>query len=142
MAGHTEAAHIGYVTMSQKHALVREHIRAGGRACVLEEGINGHMITLDAKVAHMPRLWTHLVPATLEGRAMHNVQNAMFAALTAYAMNVKLENIRHGLRTFDTSFFQAPGRMNIFDEHGFKVILDYAHNPAAVEAMCLMVRRL
>jgi cyanophycin synthetase len=55
---------------------------------------------------------------------------------------VKLENIRHGLRTFDTSFFQAPGRMNIFDEHGFKVILDYAHNPAAVEAMCRLVRRL
>jgi len=142
MAGHTEAAHIGYVTMSQKHALVREHLRAGGRACVLEEGINGHMITLYDKGAHMPLLWTHLVPATLEGRAMHNVQNAMFAALTAYAMGVKLENIRHGLRTFDTSFFQAPGRMNIFDEHGFKVILDYAHNPAAVEAMCLMVRRL
>jgi len=142
MAGHTEAAHIGYVTMSQKHALVREHIRAGGRACVLEDGINGHMITLYDKGAHMPLLWTHLVPATLEGRAMHNVQNAMFAALTAYAMGVKLENIRHGLRTFDTSFFQAPGRMNIFDEHGFKVILDYAHNPAAVEAMCLMVRRL
>jgi len=142
MAGHTEAAHIGYVTMSQKHALVKEHLRAGGRACVLEEGINGHMITLYDKGAHMPLLWTHLVPATLEGRAMHNVQNAMFAALTAYAMGVKLENIRHGLRTFDTSFFQAPGRMNIFDEHGFKVILDYAHNPAAVEAMCLMVRRL
>jgi cyanophycin synthetase len=65
----------------------------------------------------------------------------MFAAAVAYAMGVKLENIRHGLRTFDTSFFQAPGRMNIFDEHGFKVILDYAHNPAAVEAMCRMVRR-
>jgi cyanophycin synthetase len=96
MAGHTEAAHIGYVTMSQKHALVREHLRAGGRACVLEEGINGHMITLYDKGAHMPLLWTHLVPATLEGRAMHNVQNAMFAALTAYAMGVKLENIRHG----------------------------------------------
>jgi cyanophycin synthetase len=142
MAGHTGAGHIGYVTMSPRHALVREHIRAGGRAAVLEEGINGHMITLYDKGAHMPLLWTHLVPATLEGRAMHNVQNAMFAALVAYSMGVKLENVRHGLRTFDTSFFQAPGRMNIFDEHGFKVILDYAHNPAAVEAMCTMVRRL
>ena len=48
---------------------------------------------------------------------MHNVQNAMFAAAMAYAMGVKLENIRHGLRTFDTTFFQAPGRMNVFDEH-------------------------
>jgi hypothetical protein len=59
---------------------VREHIRAGGRACVLEEGINGQMITLYDKGSHIPLLWTHLIPATLEGKAMHNVQNAMFAA--------------------------------------------------------------
>ena len=57
-------------------------------------------------------------------------------------MGLKLEDIRHGLRTFDTTFFQAPGRMNIFDEHPFKVILDYGHNPAAVEAMCQLVERL
>jgi len=142
MGGHTEAASLCYVTMNPRHALVAAHIRAGGRACVLEQGINGEMITLYEKGAHMPLLWTHLIPATIEGKAAHNVQNAMFAAAMAYAMGVKLENIRHGLRTFDTSFFQAPGRMNIFDEHGFKVILDYAHNPAAVEAMCRMVRRL
>src|SRR5262245_43204045 len=142
MAGYTEAASICYATMSPQHGLVKEHIRAGGRAVVLEEGINGQMITLYDKGAHMPLLWTHLIPATIEGKATHNVQNAMFAAAVAYAMGVKLENIRHGLRTFDTSLFQAPGRMNIFDQHGFKVILDYAHNPAAVEAMCRLVRRL
>jgi cyanophycin synthetase len=57
-------------------------------------------------------------------------------------MGLKLEDVRHGLRTFDTTFFQAPGRMNIYDEHPFKVILDYGHNPAAVEAMCDLVARL
>jgi cyanophycin synthetase len=142
MADYTEASHLCYVTMNPTHPLVKEHIRAGGRAAVLEEGINGHMITLFDKGAHLPLLWTHLVPATLEGRAMHNVQNAMFAAAMAYSMGVKLEDIRHGLRTFDTTFFQAPGRMNIFDEHPFKVVLDYGHNPAAVGAMVDLVRRL
>jgi cyanophycin synthetase len=73
---------------------------------------------------------------------MHNVQNAMFAAAMAFSMGLKLEDIRHGLRTFDTTFFQAPGRMNLYDEHPFKVILDYGHNPAAVEAMCQLVERL
>ena len=87
----------------------------------------------------MPPLWTHLIPATLEGKARHNVQNAMFAALIAYKMDLKLEDIRHGLRTFDTSFFQAPGRMNVFHEHPFKVILDYGHNAAAVQALCDLV---
>jgi cyanophycin synthetase len=97
------------------------------------------MITVFDKGAHMPLLWTHLIPATLEGRARHNVQNAMFAAGMAFAMGVKLDNIRHGLRTFDATFFQSPGRMNVHDKHGFTVILDYGHNPAAMEAMCTLV---
>ena len=37
----------------------------------------------------------------------------MFAAGITFSMDVKLEEIRHGLRTFDTTFFQAPGRMNV-----------------------------
>jgi cyanophycin synthetase len=36
MSAHTEAKHLCYVTMNPQHALVREHIRAGGRACALE----------------------------------------------------------------------------------------------------------
>ena len=142
MADYAKADHICYVTMSSGHTLVKEHIGAGGKAVVLEEGINGHMITLYDNGAQMPLLWTVLIPATLEGKAMHNVQNAMFAAGVAYNMGVNLEDIRHGLRTFTTSFFQAPGRMNIFNEHPFKVILDYGHNPAAVKAMCSLVEQL
>ena len=142
MAGYTQAKHICYVTSNPHNRLVRQHIRSGGRAVALEEGINGQMISIYDNGAHMPLLWTHLIPATLEGRAIHNVQNAMFAAASAFSMGVSLENIRQGLRTFDTSFFQTPGRMNIFDKLGFKVILDYGHNPAAVEAMCTLVDRL
>ncbi len=142
MADYTEAKHLCYVTMDPKHGLVGEHIKAGGRGVVRESGIKGEMITIYDRGAHIPLLWTHLIPATLEGRALHNVQNAMFAAAMAFSMGLKLEDIRHGLRTFDTTFFQAPGRMNIFDEHPFKVILDYGHNAAAVEAMCQLVSRL
>src|SRR5579862_9425882 len=58
---------------------------------------------------HIPLLWTHLIPATLEGRAIHNVQNAMFAAAMAFSLGIKLDAIRQGLRTFDSTFFQAPG---------------------------------
>ena len=142
MAAHSSASHIAYVTLNPQHALVREHIRAGGRAIALEPGLNGDMITIYDNGSHMPLLWTHLVPATLEGKAIHNVQNAMFAAGMAYAMGVKLDDIRHGLRTFDTTWFQAPGRMNIYDKHGFRVICDYGHNPAAIDAMCTLVDRL
>ncbi len=142
MSGYVEAKSICYVTTTPSHPLVREHIRAGGRACALEAGINGQMITLYDKGSHLPLLWTHLIPATLEGRAMHNVQNAMFAAAIAFSLGIKLDAIRQGLRTFDTTFFQAPGRMNVFDEHPFKVLFDYGHNAHAVGAMADLAQRL
>jgi cyanophycin synthetase len=142
MAAYTEARNVCYVTVNPEHQLVREHIRAGGRAIALEGGINGQMITIYDKGAHIPLLWTHLVPATMEGKATFNVQNAMFAAAMAYSMGVKLEDIRNGLRTFHATFYQAPGRLNVFDEHPFKVIMDYGHNAAAVDAVCQLVARL
>jgi cyanophycin synthetase len=142
MSGYTDAKVICYVTMNPSHALVREHIRAGGRACALEAGVNGQMITLYDKGSHIPLLWTHLIPATLEGRAMHNVQNAMTAAAMAFSLGIKLDAIRQGLRTFDTTFFQAPGRMNVFGEHPFKVLFDYGHNAHAVGVMADLAQRL
>jgi cyanophycin synthetase len=142
MGAYTDAKSLCYVTLNPSHALVREHIRAGGRACALEAGVNGQMITLYDKGSHIPLLWTHLIPATLEGRAMHNVQNAMFAAAMAFALGIKLDAIRQGLRTFDTTFFQAPGRMNVFNEHPFKVLFDYGHNAHAVAAMADLAQRL
>jgi cyanophycin synthetase len=120
MADYTQADHLCYVTMNPAHSLVKEHIRAGGRAMVLEQGISGDMITLYDNGTHYQLLWTHLIPATMEGKATHNVQNAMFAAALAFGMGTSLEDIRHGLRTFDATIFQAPGRMNVFDELPFR----------------------
>ncbi|HQU68076.1 MAG TPA: cyanophycin synthetase [Albidovulum sp.] len=142
MADFCHAAHICYVTTNSNHPLVKEHIRAGGRAVVLEKAMNGDMITIYANGLHMPVLWSHLIPATLEGKALYNVQNAMFACAMSHAFGLDLDNIRHGLRTFDTSFFQVPGRTNVYDEHPFKVILDYGHNSAAIAAMAGLADRL
>jgi cyanophycin synthetase len=57
-------------------------------------------------------------------------------------MGKSLDDIRHGLRTFNSTIFQAPGRMNVFDEHPFRVILDYGHNAAAIASICQLVDRL
>ena len=142
MAAATGAKHICYVTRNPEHPLVREHIRLGQRAAVLEQGLNGDQIVIYDNGNQLPLIWTHLIPATVEGKALHNVENAMFCAAMAYALGLSLDQVRTGLRTFDNTFFQSPGRMNIFDEHGFRVILDYGHNEAAVGAMVDLVRRL
>ncbi|MEL6371982.1 MAG: cyanophycin synthetase [Pseudomonadota bacterium] len=142
MAEHTEAQHICYVSRNPNNAIVREHIKLGQRAVVLERGANGEQIVLYDKESQIPLIWTHLIPATIEGKALHNVENAMFAAAMSYSLGLTLDQIRAGLRTFNNSFYQSPGRMNVFDEHGFRVILDYGHNEAAIAAMADLVERL
>jgi hypothetical protein len=142
MAAHTRARHVCYVTDGGRQPLVAEHVRAGGRAVALETGVNGQMITIYDRGAHIPLVWTHLIPAALDGRAAFNVQNAMFAAAMAFSMGVRLEDVRHGLRTFTSTFYQAPGRLNVYEGHPFTVLFDYAHNASAVEALVDTARRL
>jgi cyanophycin synthetase len=141
MAAHSRAKPV-YVTLQRNNELVRRHIRDRGRAVALEEGLNGKMIVVYEGEEHIPLLWARQIPATVEGHAIHNVQNAMFAAAIAHAMGISLENIRQGLRTFTTDFFQTPGRMNFYNEHPFRVLLDYAHNAHGMEAMARTVRDL
>jgi cyanophycin synthetase len=131
-----------WVTMDRNNERVRRHIRDRGKAVVLEEGLNGRMIVLYDGEEHIPVLWARQVPATVEGHAIHNVQNAMFATAIALAMGISLENVRQGLRTFTTDFFQTPGRMNFYNEHPFRVLLDYAHNAHGMVAMARTVRDL
>jgi cyanophycin synthetase len=142
MSAYTKAKKIVYVTANSEHGLVKEHIRSGGCAITLEHGVNGSMITIYDNNVLMHVLWTHLIPATIEGKAMHNVQNAMFAVAICYSMDMSLDDIKNGLLTFTTNYSHVPGRLNIFDEYPFKVLMDYAHNPAAIKAIGELVQKI
>jgi cyanophycin synthetase len=90
----------------------------------------------------MPVLYTHLIPATFGGRARMNVANALAAAAAAWASGAHLHDIRQGLRTFSTSFFQAPGRLNLLDVGGVRVVIDYCHNVDGMRQIADFVQRM
>jgi cyanophycin synthetase len=131
-----------YFSMDPENETIRRQSSRGRRAVTLEPGRNGEMIVLRQGRKSMPLVWTHLVPATFEGRARMNVQNALAAAAAAWAAGAHLHDIRQGLRTFSTSYFMAPGRLNMFELDGYRVVVDYAHNPPAVRALGEFVERL
>ena len=87
--------------------LLGRTLAAGQRAVVLEQGLNGDQIVIYDHGSQLPLIWTHLIPATVEGKALHNVENAMFCAAMAHALGLSLDQIRTGLRTFDNTFFQS-----------------------------------
>ncbi|MEP6807125.1 MAG: cyanophycin synthetase [Chloroflexota bacterium] len=131
-----------YFSMDPNNELVRRQASRGRRAVTVEPGRNGEMIVLRHGRKSMPLVWTHLLPATFEGRARMNVQNSLAAAAAAWAAGAHLHDIRQGLRTFTTSYFMAPGRLNMFELDGYRVVVDYAHNPPAVAALGEFVDRL
>jgi cyanophycin synthetase len=104
------------------------HTGRGGAAMVIQKTDEGELIALRHADRTMPLLYTHLIPATFGGRARMNVANALAAAAAAWAAGAHLHDIRQGLRTFTTSFFQAPGRLNEVQVDGYRLIVDYCHN--------------
>ncbi len=124
-----------YFSMNDDNETLRRQASRGRRAVTIESGRNGDLIVLRQGRKSLPLVWTHLIPATFEGRAKMNVANALAATAAAWAAGAHLHDIRQGLRTFATSYFQAPGRLNLFDLNGYRVLVDYAHNPHAMTAL-------
>jgi len=118
------------------------HASRGNAAFVLQPGPEGELIVLRHGPRTMPVLYTHLIPATFGGRARMNVANALAAAAAAWAAGAHLHDIRQGLRTFSTSFFQAPGRLNLLDVNGIRVVIDYCHNVDGMRQLADFVERM
>jgi cyanophycin synthetase len=131
-----------YFSMDPNNESIRRQASRGRRAVTIEPGRNGDMIVLRQGRKNLPLVWTHLLPATFEGRARMNVQNALAAAAATWAAGAHLHDVRQGLRTFTTSYFMAPGRLNMFELDGYRVVVDYAHNAPAVSALGEFVERL
>ncbi|MGZ9275764.1 MAG: Mur ligase family protein, partial [Candidatus Limnocylindrales bacterium] len=118
------------------------HTSRGNAAFCLEPTPEGELIVLRLGGRKMPVLYTHLMPATFGGRARMNVANALAAAAAAWAAGAHLHDIRQGLRTFSTSFFQAPGRLNLLDVGGVRVVIDYCHNVDGMRQLADFVERM
>jgi cyanophycin synthetase len=131
-----------FFSLDEENSVIREHLRNRGRAVVLRQTRAGEMITIIEHRRETSLLLASEIPATFEGKLRVNVANAMAAAAAALADDVQLEHIRQALRTFSTSFYQTPGRFNVMDFHGRRVIMDYCHNVAGLESMADFVGRL
>ncbi|HEU0116301.1 MAG TPA: cyanophycin synthetase [Thermomicrobiales bacterium] len=138
----TARGEIIFFSMDEDNPVIRDHLRERGKAVVLRSTRHGEMITLIEHRRDTSLLLVEQIPATLNGRVRANVANALAAAAAAFAQDVQLEHIRHGLRTFTSNFFQTPGRFNMIDVDGKRVVMDYCHNVAGLEAMADFVRRM
>ena len=75
------------------------------------------------------------IPLTRNGSIGFQVDNAMAAIATGWALGYPWEVIERALANFVSDAATAPGRFNVFDYKGATLIADYGHNPDAILAL-------
>ena len=73
------------------------------------------------------------IPIAYGGAAACNIENAMAAMAALTALDISNTVIRAALTGFQPDDRDNPGRFNIFEVKGCKVMLDYGHNVAGYE---------
>lgn len=127
---------------SAKSELIRKHLENGGSAVTREVINKKAQIVLNKNGERIPIIKVNDIPATHNGVAVFNIENALAATAIASGLNIDPKFIKLGLNSFVSSYDQNPGRFNIYDEHGFRIIVDYAHNPAALKAFFNMIKEM
>ncbi|HEY0972493.1 MAG TPA: cyanophycin synthetase [Gemmatimonadales bacterium] len=113
-----------------------EHLATGGVGARVERGA----FVLHRWGSRVEIATVHEVPLTFGGAARFQLQNVLAALLAAHLCGVTTGAIREGLRSFAPSPESTPGRMNLVRVGRGHVLVDYAHNAAAVEALTDFVR--
>ncbi|HUQ82864.1 MAG TPA: cyanophycin synthetase [Gemmatimonadaceae bacterium] len=117
---------------------VADHLARSGIAVIVER---------DAFVVRRGRLRIPIaavreVPLMMGGAARFQLGNILAAIATAYVQGIRYDDIRAGLLSFFPSPALTPGRMNLMRAGRGRLLVDYAHNPAAVAGLIDFVKAL
>jgi cyanophycin synthetase len=117
---------------------VVSHVSRNGIAAVVE----GDTFVVRRGRLRIPIAAVREVPLMMGGAARFQQTNILAAVATAYVGGLRYDDIRAGLLSFFPSASMTPGRLNLFRVAGGRVLVDYAHNAAALEGLIDFVMRL
>lgn len=124
-------SNVAIFSLDENNEYIKKFAKEGRTTCVYEEGYvtikKGDWKIRIGKVKDFP--------ITMEGKAKFMIDNVLAASLACYLYGFGIEDISNSLRTFIPSAQLTPGRLNVFKFKNFKVLIDFAHNPAGYEAI-------
>ena len=129
--GNELSCNVAYFSLDEENPLIKQLGKEGKITAVYENGF----ITIKKGEWKIRVQRAVNVPITLGGKAKFMIANALAATLASYLWGFKTEDISLAIQTFIPSVAQTPGRMNIFEFKKFKVLIDFAHNPAGYRAV-------
>ena len=114
-----------------QNEIFEDHIARGGIGARIE---NDTFVIRRGRL-RIPIASERDVPLMLGGGARFQRANILAAMCTAYVQGMRYDDIRAALLSFFPSPSLTPGRLNVIRFGSNRVIVDYAHNPAAVEGL-------
>jgi cyanophycin synthetase len=114
-----------------ENELFEDHIARGGIGARIEGGT----FVIRRGRLRIPIAAERDVPLMLGGAARFQRGNILAAILAAYVQGIRYDDIRAALLSFFPSPSLTPGRLNVLRLGSNRVVVDYAHNPAAVEGL-------
>jgi len=111
--------------------VIEDHIARNGIAVCIEE----ETFVIRRGRLRIPVARVREVPLTMDGAARFQHGNILAAIATAYVQGVRYDDIRAGLQSFFPSPSMTPGRLNLLRVERARVLVDYAHNAAAVQGL-------
>lgn len=121
-----------------ENEILAQHVARGGIAAVIEQDT----FVIRRGRLRIPIAAEHEVPLSLGGAARFQRENVLAAVAAAYVQGMRYDDIRAGLLAFHPSPGTTPGRMNIIRVGRARVLVDYAHNAAAIRGLTEFVFRL
>jgi cyanophycin synthetase len=118
--------------------LVRAHLDAGGRAAVLED----ETLVLHDRGSREALGRAGDLPMAAGGAARYNLANALAAAAAAEGLGLPLDSVRATLCRFGLDPSDNPGRVNVYERDGIRIVVDYAHNPHGLAALATALDRV
>ena len=125
-----------------ENELFEDHLTRNGIAARVESDGGRDTFVIRRGRLRIPIAAVRDVPLMLGGAARFQMQNILAAMLAAYVQGMRYDDIRAGLLSFFPSAALTPGRLNIVRVGNGRVILDYAHNAAAIAGLMDLVRNL
>lgn len=139
MASRTPGTVVWFTTQSPAaNAMLAEHLERGGAVA----GISDDRFVIQRGSSRSDIASVLEVPLTMDGTARFQYVNVLAATAAAFAQGVAPEVIRNGLLSFIPSGSLMPGRLNMISTARGRVLVDYAHNAAAITGLMDFVHRL
>jgi cyanophycin synthetase len=119
-------------------APVNDHLARAGIAVLVERDT---FVVRRGKL-RIPIAAVREVPLMMGGAARFQRGNILAAIATAYVQGIRYDDIRAGLLSFFPSPALTPGRLNLMRVGRGRLLVDYAHNAAAVAGLMDLVTSL